>query len=317
MKISVAVAACRGGRFIGAQLASIAAQSRLPDEVIICDDGPDEATALAVQKFSGELPLTYQINPVPLGVTGNFNKVLSLSTGEVVFLCDQDDVWYPQKIAEMSRFFAPGKIVGAFCDSDIADENGNVTGVTHLETRGYGNLRRIPAGVWQGQFAASCRRFPAAGHDMAVSAALLKKLLPLPELPACHDNYLGIAAAALGAWRIYPGSLGIFRRHGASCSGAGRKMSLIEQWHEAQKSVKDNTFAWNAALFQAVLSRLPELPDEVRLMLQRRMEHSRNRAAMNTGFWKRLPLICREIGAGNYRKFGRGWKNVVQDLFLR
>ena len=79
MKISVAIAACRGGRFIGAQLASIAAQSRLPDEVIICDDGPDEATALAVRQFSGELPLTYQINPVPLGVTGNFNKVLSLS----------------------------------------------------------------------------------------------------------------------------------------------------------------------------------------------------------------------------------------------
>ena len=317
MKISVAIAACRGGRFIGAQLASIAAQSRLPDEVIICDDGPDEATALAVRQFSGELPLTYQINPVPLGVTGNFNKVLSLATGEVVFLCDQDDVWYPQKIAEMSRFFASGEVIGVFCDSDIADENGKVAGITHLETRGYGYLRNEPAGVWQGQLAASCRCFPAAGHDMAVSAALLKRVLPLPELPACHDNYLGVAGAALGAWRICPCSLGIFRRHGESCSGAGQKMSLAAQWRAARQSVKDNTFAWNAALFQAVAERLPELPDKTRMMLLKRAEYSQHRAEMNTNWWKRLPLICREIRSGNYRKFGHGWKNVVQDLFLR
>ena len=317
MKISVAIAACRGGRFIGAQLASIAAQSRLPDEVLICDDGPDEATAAAVQKFSGVLPLKYQVNPEVLGVTGNFNKVLSLVDGEIVFLCDQDDVWYPQKIAEMSSFFAPGEVTGVFCDSDIADENGNVAGVTHLETRGYGYLRNAPAGIWQGQLAASCRRFPAAGHDMAVSAALLRRVLPLAELPACHDNYLGVAGAALGAWRICPCSLGIFRRHGESCSGAGEKMSLAAQWRAARQSAKDNTFAWNAALFQAVSERLPDLPDEVQAMLHKRAEHSQHRAEMNTVWWKRLPLIYREIRAENYRKFGRGWKNVVQDLFLR
>lgn len=317
MKISVAIAACRGGRFIGEQLASIAAQTRLPDEVVICDDGPDELTAQAVREFSGVLPLKYQINPEVLGVTGNFNQVLSLASGDAVFLCDQDDVWYPEKVAVMSSFLIPGEATGVFCDSDVAGENGNTTGVTHFETRGYGKLRHCQAGVWQGQFAASCRRFPAAGHDMALSAVLLKKLLPLPDLPACHDNYLGVAGAALGAWRVVPQSLGIFRRHRGSASGAGRKMSWTEQFRAAQQSVKDNTFAWNAALFQAVADRLPELPDEISQVLTARAMHSRNRAAMDAPLLKRLPLIYREIADGNYQKFGRGWKNVIQDLFLR
>ena len=152
---------------------------------------------------------------------------------------------------------------------------------------------------------------------MAVSKELLTLLLPLPDLTACHDNYLGVAGAALEAWHLVPQSLGIFRRHSSSASGAGSKMSLAGELRAARQSVKDNTFAWNAALFQAVLNRLPALPEEKKALLYRRMEHSKVRAAMDGSFFRRVLPVWREWRAGNYRKFGRGWKNVLQDLFLR
>ena len=316
MKISVALAAYRGEKFIGAQLRSLAAQTRLPDEVVVTDDSPDEATRREAERFSGDLPLRYIANPVRLGVTGNFNAALAQTTGDAVFLCDQDDVWHPEKIETMCGFL-DAQCAAVFCDSDVTDENGVLQGFTHLESRGYGALRNCPFGFWPDQLAACCRRVPAAGHDMAFSRKLLERVLPLPELPDCHDTYLGVAAAALGAWRIVPRSLGIFRRHGASASGAGRRPSLAGAWRAARESVRSRSFAWNAALFAEVLTRLPELPDEIRAVLEARQRHSANRAAMDVAFPKRVPLIWREWRAGNYSRFGRGWKNVLQDLFLR
>ncbi len=317
MKISVAIAAYRGEKFIGEQLQSIAAQTRIPDEVIICDDSPDELTRLEVEKFSGILPIRYHANPTRLGVTGNFNQALFLATGDIIFLCDQDDCWYPEKIAIMSEMLSPGEKQAVFCDSDISDAAGNPSGITHLESRGFGFLRQSPPGVWLDQLKHCCRRVPAAGHDMAFTAGLLQKLLPLPDLPECHDTYLGVAAAALGAWRIIPNSLGIFRRHQHSTSRAGEINSWLNQLREAKISVQNNSFAWNAALFQAVLDRLPDLDAPEIEIIKARIQHSKKRAEMDKNFFRRIPEIWHELHTGNYTRFGRGWKNVIQDLFFR
>ena len=204
-----------------------------------------------------------------------------------------------------------------FCDSDITDAVNHPCGLTHLQSRGYGCLRELPPGMWQNQLADCCRRVPGAGHDMAFTRPLLQKLLPLPDLPECHDTYLGTAAAALGAWRICPQSLGTFRRHSDSASQAGRKNSLLNQLRAAKESVKNNSFAWNAALFQAILDRLPDLDNATCAMLRARMKHSANRAGMSKNIFFRVPQIYRELRSGNYARFGRGWKNVIQDLFLR
>ena len=317
MKISVAIAAYKGEKFIGEQLSSISAQTVVPDEVVICDDSPDNATEKAVMKFADMLNIRYFRNEKPLGAAANFSKALSLCTGEVIFLCDQDDLWYPHKVSKMCRLLTPGKVSAVFCDSDITDADSHPQNFTHLQSRGYGGLLHTPAGKWQGQFEQSCRRFPAAGHDMAFTKEFLEKLLPLPELKNCHDNYLGVAGAALDAWNFIPESLGTFRRHEQSTSAAGKKISLFNQLHEARESVKNNTFSWNAELFTAVLEKLPELPDERKKLLEERITHSENRAGMPKCFFKRIPPVVKEWKCGNYKKFGRGWKNLVQDLFLR
>jgi hypothetical protein len=114
-----------------------------------------------------------------------------------------------------------------------------------------------------------------------------------------------------------PESLGTFRRHDDSASGAGQKMSWVQQFQAAKESVKNDSFRWNAVLFQAVLERLPELGETEKSLLTARMEHSRNRAEMNVPLRRRWGKIFREWRSGNYFRFGRGWKNIIQDIFLR
>jgi hypothetical protein len=60
-----------------------------------------------------------------------------------------------------------------------------------------------------------------------------------------------------------------------------------------------------------------DCPDVRKKLLEERIDHSENRAAMPKCFFKRIPLVFEEWKCGNYEKFGRGWKNLVQDLFLR
>ncbi|MBQ4328600.1 MAG: glycosyltransferase [Lentisphaeria bacterium] len=316
MKISVAIAAYRGEKYIGDQLVSIVNQTVVPDEVVICDDSPDDLTENEVRKFEKFLNIRYFRNSAQLGAAANFNKALSLCSGNVVFLADQDDVWYPYKVAWMMERFSAGA-QAVFCDSDITDANGEKMGFTHFESRGYVGLRKYAPGVWKSQFSDSCCRFPAAGHDMALKNDLLKKLLPIPELANCHDNYLGVAAAAFDAWEIVPDSCGTFRRHGNNSSGAGAKLSFLGQLKTARASVKNNSFAWNAELFRSIIEKLPDLPRERIALLKERMEHSLARAQMGEKKSKKLRLIIQEIRNRNYFRFGRGWKNVIQDLFLR
>ncbi|UKI31183.1 MAG: glycosyltransferase [Lentisphaeria bacterium] len=97
VKRSVALAAFRGGEFLAAQLDSILNQSLPPDEIILSDDSPDEATRQAVApQLAAHPEIRYVRNPVPLGPDRNFEQAISMTTGDLIFLADQDDVWLPR-----------------------------------------------------------------------------------------------------------------------------------------------------------------------------------------------------------------------------
>ena len=44
-----------------------------------------------------------------MGFKKNFYKVLSLCTGDIIFLCDQDDVWMENKVEAMYQKFEENK----------------------------------------------------------------------------------------------------------------------------------------------------------------------------------------------------------------
>ncbi len=97
--ISVAMTTYNGIRYLKAQLDSLFAQTCPPMEVIVCDDGSTDGTVGFLQQYAREEPrLKPYFNDVGLGVNDNFLKAMSLCRGAYVMLCDQDDVWLPDKI---------------------------------------------------------------------------------------------------------------------------------------------------------------------------------------------------------------------------
>ncbi|MDQ3374150.1 MAG: glycosyltransferase [Acidobacteriota bacterium] len=104
--LSVALCTYNGEKYIVEQLDSIAMQSVTVDEVVICDDVSTDNTVKLVQDYTFTAPYNVRlfINETNLGSTRNFEKALSLCNGDIIFLCDQDDVWMPHKVETIKNY---------------------------------------------------------------------------------------------------------------------------------------------------------------------------------------------------------------------
>src|SRR5215510_13144854 len=102
VKISIAMCTHNGAPYLAEQLNSILAQTRLPDEVVVCDDCSSDNSRAILESFASKAPflVSLQFNEQRLGSTKNFEKTIELCQGDVIALCDQDDVWSIEKLAQ-------------------------------------------------------------------------------------------------------------------------------------------------------------------------------------------------------------------------
>ncbi len=101
--ISLVLATYNGEKHIVDQLKSIMNQSLQPDEVIIRDDCSTDKTREVIANFISANGLNWNLlcAETNTGWRDNFYSAIALSTGDIIFLCDQDDIWYPEKIESM------------------------------------------------------------------------------------------------------------------------------------------------------------------------------------------------------------------------
>ena len=102
-KISIAIATYNGERFLREQLDSLYSQTRIPDEIVVCDDHSSDNTVSVLEEYHQKYGLQYYVNEESLGCNRNFIKAFELSTGDFVCICDQDDIWLPNKIETLSE----------------------------------------------------------------------------------------------------------------------------------------------------------------------------------------------------------------------
>jgi glycosyltransferase involved in cell wall biosynthesis len=318
-KLSIAMATCNGEQFIAEQLESIINQSLPPNEIIICDDSRNNLTYNAIVPFMNTSPqlIKYYHNDKQLGVSKNFEKAIALTTGGIVFLSDQDDVWKLDKIEKISFLLNTMEDCdGASCDSKLVDKN-----LISLDATLW-NLRGFRCNEWLVSSPDNIldfflKRVPTAGHNIAFNSKLKNILLPFPDLIECHDTWIGLIIATISRWSFIDDTLTKFRQHSDNVSGIDRQSKL----KEAIASIKNNTFTWHVSLYNELIKRLSQsdynIKPEVMGLLASRRDHSEVRSKMNCNIIKRLPLILNEMKNKRYFKFGRGWKNVIQDIFLR
>src|SRR5215211_1230053 len=126
MKISIAMCTYNGAGFLTAQLESITAQSRRPDEIVICDDGSTDQTKTLLENFAqaSPVPVSLKFNQQNLGSIKNFEQAIRLCSGDIIVLSDQDDVWKKDKLEKIEQAFHSNPTAGlVFSDAEIVDED--------------------------------------------------------------------------------------------------------------------------------------------------------------------------------------------------
>lgn len=139
MKKSVVIPIYNGALYILELLESILNQSMPADEVILVDDVSSDQSVEKVRTFIEDHHLynwTLYTNTVNLGYTQNYDKAISLATSDCIFLCDQDDVWLPDKIAVMMEVMeSDASITSLACSFLPCDEQGEISEVKLVNNR--------------------------------------------------------------------------------------------------------------------------------------------------------------------------------------
>ena len=201
MKISIAMATYNGAQYIQKQLESFIDQTIKPYEIIISDDCSTDNTLKIINDFREKVPFKVNVivNSKNLGYTGNFNSALMNTTGDVIFLSDQDDVWYPNKIEHMLNVMEgkPNNLV-YMNDALLTDSNLNSKHLTK-----YGQIKS--AGLSDSKFVMGC--------CCMVRRELLNFCLPIPFNLKGHDDWIVGIAEGIQQKYIDKTTLQYYRRH--------------------------------------------------------------------------------------------------------
>ncbi|HEX8501584.1 MAG TPA: glycosyltransferase family 2 protein [Pyrinomonadaceae bacterium] len=307
-----------GARFVGAQLESIAAQTRPPDELVVCDDRSPDKTAEVVGRFAAAapFPVRLHVNERNLGTTKNFERAVSLCTGDLIALCDQDDVWLPPKLARLEEEFRRRpRAALVFSDAEVADEKGRPTGRRLWESVGVGRaeLERLRAGKGVGDLLSGAT---VTGATAALRASLRQLVLPIPEgLPLIHDAWMALLAACVGEVAAVEEPLVLYRRH------AGQQVGPLERKAAAGGLGRANPYGETLAVARAVRERLREgrgagfESGRALAELGARIAHLEARQGLPRARLRRAWPVLRELLSLRYRHYSRGVASAAKDLF--
>jgi glycosyltransferase involved in cell wall biosynthesis len=323
VKISIALASYNGQKYILEQLESFSSQSKLPDEVIVSDDcSTDETTAL-VRKFSLGAPFDVKlyVNKANLGYAQNFANALSKTTGDLIFLSDQDDVWFPNKINDVYNIAISSEALLIMNDAEITDQ--------YLNPSGLSKLNQIKAmGFKDNKFVMGC--------CAAIKKDLLDLTSPMDSSFPAHDTWISWFAEFMGLKVVCSEVMQYYRRHDSnvsqySANKAVKNSALTALWARTRLVASDTGADLCAAersyrsfdkfinglvsdratnMFEAELIRAQRLSAD---QLKRVRERIKLRSLW---FPARIYKSTRFLLSGHYQK-SSGVKSFVRDIFFK
>lgn len=316
--VSVVMATCNGAPFLERQLDSIAAQSVLPDELVVGDDLSTDTTREIILDFAARNPridVRLTENPHRLGSTANFGVTAGRARGEIVVFADQDDEWLPHRIARLTAALEDDPEAShAFSDGLLIDDKGRPIGGSLFSALDFSIRERKLFSAGKGLHVL-IRRNVVTGATLAVRKRALDALLPF-ETGWIHDYYIALALATLGHGVLVEEPLIRYRLHAGQQVSVARP-SLAAALAVARRQDRAQCLA-EAEKFEAMGNRLIALgvpPDhEALALLRAKADFNRVRARMRERSRAAPLLVTRALLRGSYRRYSLGWKQVVVDL---
>jgi glycosyltransferase involved in cell wall biosynthesis len=140
-RVSVVMPIYNGARHCVEALASVFAQTRLPDEVIVIDDGSDDLSVELLQAMDAPVPVKIE-RQTNQGQSAARNAGIRLVTGSMVAFLDQDDLWTPDHLERLCGALERDPTVAwAFGDFDEIDDGGRVVTRAYLAHHGVHTAR--------------------------------------------------------------------------------------------------------------------------------------------------------------------------------
>jgi len=232
MKISVVLATYNGTAYVKKQLNSVLPQLKIGDEVIVSDDNSTDDTISVIETLK-DSRIRIIINEKPKGPINNFANGLQQATGDIIFLCDQDDLWMDGKVEKCLKLLETYDTVVTDCF--IADETLQPTGKSHFEVYGAGKglLKNLLANTY-------------LGCCMAFKKGVLQIALPFPERIPMHDIWIGFISELFFRPYFLNEKLVCYRRHqfNASTSSEKSKYSFLQKMNFRWNTIRYIPLLW-------------------------------------------------------------------------
>ncbi|WP_221389648.1 glycosyltransferase family 2 protein [Dyadobacter sp. NIV53] len=314
--VSVAMCTYNGAKYLPQQLESIANQTTKVNELIVCDDGSTDNTIEVIRLFaeSSSFPVAIYSNKENLGSTKNFEKCMLLCQGDIIFLCDQDDMWRTDKVEKQLNYLKNNADKDAvFSDGMMIDDDSQPTGNT----------------IWQEiEFNKSMQQkwlngkpheilfngFVVTGATLALRRSCLERLMPFPvNVPdLIHDAWIAMVLSLEEKIGFIADTLISYRRHESQQVGFGSKIEHVKvkdrftrDREEKLLPLKEKAEKLNGLYL--LLRAIPFVPREKLIKLYLSQRHFTRRASLPENRLMRVAPIVHHVMKGYYKFSSKDW----------
>lgn len=196
-----------GAAYIAEQIDSILCQLEPGDELVVSDDHSTDNTLDIIRDFNDPRIKIYSSSQ--LGIARNFEHALSRSSGDYIFLADQDDIWDREKLSIMLvQLHAHDLVV---CDCRLVNNDRGIISESFFELKGSG--RGFVKNLISNSYMGCC---------MGFRRRVLERALPFPGSNVVHDFWIGMIAEAHFSSIFLNQQLVSHRMHSTNASTSGR-----------------------------------------------------------------------------------------------
>lgn len=331
VRVSVALSTFQGEAHLNEQLQSIECQTVPPDEIVASDDASTDATRDILLDFRARsrIPVTVLTSPTNLGLIDNVSRSMRACTGDVIALCDQDDIWDPDKVRTLKAAFSvPNPPELWFSNALLVDATGtSLTSTTYEALRVTEDMRhRIESG---GALRQLVHASTVTGATAAIRSDLIDALLPIPKGyvgpsgPLLHDGWLALLAHLTGRIEMDQRCLIKYRQHEAQYTAMSIMGGLTDRPSERRlrtSNQRGQAIAAESGVLQLLSERVrhrpqhPWLPDRV---AEARELESFLRGRDQGLSTSKLRFTVTNLANGNYRRYARGLVSALSDLYRK